>query len=272
MEPFEQGTERYLKLSHWEKQYPSLVAGFTTRNGGMSASPFSSLNMGFHVQDDPEIVTKNRQLLANDLSFPLAQWVGTEQVHRSKIIRVSHEHKGMGSQDLRSAIRETDGIYTKERNVLLTSLYADCVPIYFYAPKATCIGLAHAGWRGTVDQIGPKMIRRWAEHESIPKEDILIVIGPSISRRHYEVSDIVIKAIDGCFERSFDKSLLYEQISDDHYLLDLQTVNKYLFINEGIQPSQITVSSLCTVSDERLFSHRAEDGKTGRLMSFIGMR
>ncbi|WP_062048573.1 polyphenol oxidase family protein [Bacillus sp. JCM 19034] len=211
MEPFIQESERYFKLSQWEQKFSSLVVGFTTRNGGVSRFPFRSLNMGFHVDDDQELVRQNRQLLAGDLSFPLSNWVGSEQVHGAKIVRVSAMEKGKGANDLESAIRNTDGLYTNEPNLLLTSLYADCVPIFYYAPTANLIGLAHAGWRGSVSRIATNMVKLWVENEGVQKKDILITIGPCISAERYEVNRVVIEAVNKCFAHSFDTSLLYKK-------------------------------------------------------------
>lgn len=253
------------------KHTPKLQVGFTTRNGGNSFPPYESFNMGYHVGDLEERVTLNRNRLAKELSFPLVTWIGTEQIHDAHIQKVTSEDAGKGSVDLHSAIKGIDGIYTAETNILLTSLYADCVPLYFYSEKAQLVGLAHAGWRGTVKQISVRMLNHWIETEKVAIEDIQIAIGPCISSQAYEVNTTVIEAIDACFEDG-SKEHLYQKLAEDKYLLDLRAVNKQLLINNGIQESQVIESKLCTANDNRLYSHRFEGGKTGRMMSFIGLR
>ncbi|NEU29451.1 peptidoglycan editing factor PgeF [bacterium LRH843] len=269
MEPFIHKHKRYLSLDLWQQAVPNLVAGFSTRLDGKSDVPFNGLNVGFHVGDSKEKVRDNRHLLAHDLNFALTQWVGSEQVHEASIRKVTQVDAGRGSDCLDTALPRTDGIYTAEQNLLLTSLYADCVPLYFCAPKHQLIGLAHAGWRGTVQLIGPKMIRLWNELEHIPLKDIQVVIGPCISQAAYEVDEKVIKEVNACLVDKND--LPYERLNDK-YVLDLRKLNKQLLMNEGLSEQNICVSSICTTADKRMFSHRAEGGKTGRMMSFIGLR
>jgi YfiH family protein len=270
VDAFVQKNKRYFLIQPWSAAHPHLVAGFTTRDGGQSQSPYTSFNLGFHVGDKEEDVLANRLLLANDIEIPIANWVGSEQVHESNIEKVTMKDAGKGSKSLDSAISKTDGLYTFEQNLLLTSLYADCVPLYFFAPKHGALGLTHAGWRGTVQNIGAKMIRTWYEMEGIPLEDIRVAIGPCISRNSYEVDKKVIKELETCWPKQVSH-LPYIEQPNEKYLLDLRKVNKELLLQEGIQSENIIVSSLCTAMDDRLFSHRAEEGKTGRMMSFIGL-
>ncbi|MFC0558688.1 peptidoglycan editing factor PgeF [Halalkalibacter alkalisediminis] len=271
MEPFVQETKRYLSIEQWIEHQPRLVAGFTTREGGKSQSPFNSLNMGFHVADNPKDVLENRFLLANDIQIPLSNWIGSEQVHESTVRKVEKSDAGRGSENLESAIAHTDGIYTLERNLLLTSLYADCVPLYFYAPSYGAVGLAHAGWRGTVQNIGASMVKLWHEIEGIPPEAIQVAIGPCISQTAYEVDQKVIEEIDRCWPKHLNDRPYKKQLNNK-YLLDLREVNKEFVLQVGIKPDNVLVSSICTATDARMFSHRAEHGKTGRMMSFIGVR
>lgn len=146
-EPFVVKEESYLLLREWQEQEPHLVAGFSTRFGGVSEAPFASMNLAFHVDDQEQNVVQNRQLLAARLGFPVEQWVGTEQVHQAAIQKVDRKDAGKGALSFETALKATDGMYTKEEDLLLTSLYADCVPLYFWAPTAQLIGLAHAGWQ-----------------------------------------------------------------------------------------------------------------------------
>ncbi|WP_332690075.1 peptidoglycan editing factor PgeF [Halalkalibacter lacteus] len=271
MEPFVQTKERYLTIKEWQQAHPHLIVGFSTRRGGQSNEPYNSLNLGFHVGDDLENVRQNRRLLANDIQFPMTRWIGSEQVHGSTIKKVTQIEAGFGSEDLDTAIASTDGMYTFEKNLLLTSLYADCVPLYFFAPSHGAIGLAHAGWRGTVQNIGSAMIKRWTVEEGIPLNDIHVAIGPCISQLAYEVDQKVIKEVEKCWPNDL-AHLPYMKQSNEKYLLDLREVNKELMRKEGIKQGQIFVSAVCTADDERMFSHRAEAGRTGRLMSFIGFR
>ncbi|ARK31080.1 peptidoglycan editing factor PgeF [Halalkalibacter krulwichiae] len=271
MEAFVQVNNRYVTIQPWSESRPQLVVGFTTRDGGTSKSPFSSLNMGFHVGDEWESVLQNRQLVANDLNISLENWIGTEQVHEADIQKVTMEDAGKGSRSLKTAIAHTDGIYTNEKDLLLTSLYADCVPLYFYSPSHEVVGLAHAGWRGTVKNIGAKMVQVFKTQENIRVEDIHVAIGPCISKQAYEVDQKVIDEVTKSLPVD-NGNLPYETIGNNKYLLDLREINKNQLIEVGILPDHIINSSICTTLDTRMFSHRAENGKTGRMMSFIGIK
>lgn len=272
VEPFIHRQKRYMEIVEWQQNIPHLIAGMSTRLEGRSNSPFQSLNLGLHVGDKKEDVIENRKLLAKDLRFPLSQWVCAEQVHHCNIYKVSSLHAGRGATSLETAIRETDGLYTFERGILLTCVFADCVPLFFLANVSgkQLIGLAHAGWRGTVKKIGPRMIEQWKMEEGVPLENIQVVIGPSISKNKYEVDQKVIDAVDECLTEGHVRP--YDKNENGSYLLDLRMLNKLLLIQAGLREDQISISSICTATDKRMFSHRHEGGKTGRMIGFIGLR
>ncbi|SCB89187.1 conserved hypothetical protein [Fictibacillus enclensis] len=268
-EPFVQ-QDSLFKLDDWMSQLPGLTAGITSRHDGFSQTPYSSLNMGFHVGDDPSNVLKNRQSASKAIHVPLECWVGTEQVHDSVIQKVTKMDIGKGAKDLESAIKGTDGIYTAEQDVLLTSLYADCVPLFFMSPSRQLVGLAHAGWKGTVGRIGAKMVDLWVKNEGVPSDDIFAAMGPSIGSCCYEVDDYVMERVQQVLPK--DKvALVYESKGGGHYMLNLREVNKQILIQSGIHESRIIETSYCTsCSNHHFFSHRRENGKAGRIMSYIG--
>lgn len=117
--------QRLSERVEYEEQFNALdeklFAGFTTRNGGVSEFPYKTLNMGFHVGDTVDAVVQNRERVAKDVGFSLDHWVGSEQVHASVIQEVTKSDRGRGARSLRTAINETDGLYTRETDILLTS-------------------------------------------------------------------------------------------------------------------------------------------------------
>jgi polyphenol oxidase len=269
-EPFKIKEKQYLVIDSWTKQNPELVVGFSTKNGGVSQREFQTLNMGFHVNDSLENVKMNRQLLADCLAFPLDNFVGAEQTHETHIQKVFRSHCGKGAKEYESSLKRTDGLYTSDKNVLLTLVYADCVPIYFYAPKHGVIGVVHAGWKGTVGEIAPKMVKA-LQQEGISTNEILVVIGPSICQTCYVVDDKVIDNVQKLLEENDEKP--YNLISEGQYQLDLKRLNMLLLQKAGIPKSHIELSTYCTsCHDDLFFSHRRDKGHTGRLMSFIGWK
>lgn len=269
-EPFVLKKKQYFEINCWQSASPGLVAGFTTKNGGSGKAEYESLNTGFHVGDNLEDVVRNRELIADQLGFPLSCWIGAEQTHETNIEKIDAGDKGKGARDYGSGLKATDGIYTDQKGILLTLCYADCVPLYFIAPRLGYIGTAHAGWKGTVGGIGRKMIDRWND-EGIPSSEIYAVIGPSICANCYIVDHKVITLVQNMLEENDEKP--YNLISDGQYQLNLQKLNVLIIEKAGVPRNQIEVSSLCTSCENGLFfSHRRDKGKTGRELSFIGWK
>jgi polyphenol oxidase len=266
-EPFENTHQQsYLQIKKWSND--NLIAGITTRIGGKSQSPFNSLNMGWHVNDSEDSVAKNYSLIEKELDFPLLNWASSKQVHGTNILRIHQGDATSGQLSPPNFTTECDGFITNEPNILLTAVFADCVPLFFYSPKENLIGLAHAGWRGTVKGIGRKMVHEFIDSGANLK-DIKVAIGPSISSMHYEVDDYVVSNIP----IAYHKPPIIFQKDDDHYDLDLNQLHKEIFLEEGLLEENILVSSYCTYSEEELFfSYRRDKGQTGRMMAFIGMK
>ncbi|MFA9559637.1 peptidoglycan editing factor PgeF [Evansella sp. AB-rgal1] len=269
-EPFSLVQKQFLVLESW-KHIPNIVAGFTTKNGGTSDSPFRSFNLGLHVNDDVNKVIDNRKLLSSLLGFRTTNWVCSDQVHGNNIEKVTIKDAGSGVVDYQTSIKSTDGLYTDEPNILLTSGYADCVPLFFCEPNKKLIGVAHAGWKGTVKDIAGEMIRKWQLTEGINPSDVYTVIGPSIGGCCYVVDDHVIDFVNNALSQKDPRP--YQEISKGQYALDLKRVNKLLMLAAGIREENIIISSYCTsCSDNLFFSHRRDKGKTGRMLSFLGWK
>jgi polyphenol oxidase len=269
-EPFILTKDQYFEIEAWQSAWPGLRAGFTTKNGGTSKKEYESLNTGFHVGDRLEDVVKNREIIAENLDFPLRSWIGAEQTHETNIVKIKSEDMGKGAIDYESGMKATDGLYTGEKGMLLTLCYADCVPLYFMAPDNGYIGAAHAGWKGTVGGIAKKMISRWND-EGISSSQIYAAIGPSICGECYIVDDKVITLVKNMLEENDEKP--YNLISKGQYQLNLQSLNALIIEKAGVPRSQIEVSSLCTSCEgNQFFSHRRDNGKTGRNLSFIGWK
>ncbi|WP_079480361.1 peptidoglycan editing factor PgeF [Halobacillus salinus] len=261
-ELFQHTTKRQLTCF---TEIPNLVCGLTTRQGGVSESPYDSLNMGLHVKDRDEDVIKNRKLLADEVGIPLDRWVMGEQVHGIQVRRVEEDDLGKGTVTLESAVPGVDGLITNQKNTMMAAFYADCVPLYFVDATSGWIGIAHAGWKGTVNGMAKAMIDQLvAEGASI--HDLKMTIGPCIRSQHYEVDDRVISHIP---------SQLREEVltpTDDHHaLLDLKSLNRSLALQAGLEEQNVQMTSLDTYEEERLlYSHRRDQGKTGRMLGYIG--
>jgi YfiH family protein len=269
-ESFQLKDTTYLSLSHWEELVEGLTVGFSSKNGGVSRESFSTLNLGLHVNDQLQTVVKNREILARRTSFPINNWVFAEQTHSNQIEKVTKQDCGRGLISYKDGLANCDGLYTSENGVMLSLCFADCVPLYFIAPKRPLIGVAHAGWKGTVSDIGGNMVRTWEKFEGVNPNDIKVAIGPSIGSCCYIVDERVISAINKNVIKHYP--IPYSILSEGQYKLDLKQLNKCLLLEAGVKEQNMTISQYCTSCEKDLyFSHRRDEGKTGRMLSFIGI-
>ncbi|MFC4557027.1 peptidoglycan editing factor PgeF [Virgibacillus kekensis] len=265
IEPFQQSGQLKLEITRWKKLNSRLRAGFSTRNGGVSTEPFHTLNLGLHVPDNQDNVVANRKKLAEDIEINLTSWVAGEQIHKTNVQVVENDDQGKGAEHYETSVQGTDGLITNQNGVLCIAAYADCVPLFFFDPSTGYTGIAHAGWKGTVHQIGKELTDTFKKLGTDVAE-LLVVIGPCISRDHYEVDENVIKHIP---KRYFDKVATPK--ANNHYLLDLKQLNVEILLEQGILPENIDVTGYCTFTDESLFfSHRRDNGRTGRMLGYIG--
>ena len=270
MEPFILEKNEFFTIDEWSRKNPGLIVGFSSKNGGVSKTPYSTMNLGLHVNDTLEAVQSNRQRMAELIHFPLSNWVGAEQTHGIHIEKIAKKDIGKGSLVYEDSFKSTDGFLTEDKGVLLTMCYADCVPLYFLHEDSGIIGLAHAGWKGTVGGIATEMIRKF-ESEGMDKKGIQVVIGPSICKNCYVVDERLITLVEKLLEEKDNKP--YNQIEEQQYELDLKQLNYLLLLKAGINEENIKVTNFCTsCHSEHFFSHRRDKGMTGRMMSFIGWK
>ncbi|MBE3568665.1 MAG: peptidoglycan editing factor PgeF [Bacillales bacterium] len=267
-EPFRLMNDLYV-LDSWMKKYSGLVAGFTTRNGGISSEPFHRMNLAFHVNDNGDDVCENRRILAKKIGFPLQQWVSAEQTHGKNLRQITKHDRGKGALRYEDTIKDTDGFYTEEKGVLLTMCYADCVPIYFLAPKWQRIGIVHSGWKGTVQKIAGEMATKWLS-DGIDPTELFVAIGPSICQNCYQVDDRVIRKVNAILSPNDD--IPYVETEIGRYQLDLKALNLTILKKAGVPKENILVTSLCTSCHHEFYSHRRDNGKTGRMLGFIGWK
>lgn len=252
------------RIDRWMDKFDGLSVGFTSRLGGVSQQPMDSLNCALHVGDRIEDVISNRRLLAAHAGFAFDAWTCAEQVHGNLIRKVSKHDKGAGKYSRDQAIQDTDALISNEIGVMLTAFFADCVPLYFIDPVHRAIGLAHAGWKGTALHMAERTIEAMYREFGSRPTDMLAAIGPSIGVCCYEVNNMVIEQLDG--ERPAKQD-------NGRYMLDLKETNRQFMIRAGILPTNIEISEWCTSCNTDLFySHRAENGQTGRMTAWIGWK
>ena len=252
------------KNNIWYGTFPALEeAGFVNacscRLHGESDIVEGTLNLALHVGDGVEKVLRNRKAFAEAMGVDANLFTTCQQVHGSKVVQVTKELVGSGAKDFANTIADTDALITNLPDVPLMLFYADCVPVLLADLETGAIGLAHAGWRGTVANIGAKTLAAMGEAFGTKPENILAAIGPSIGACCYEVDDFVRDQASG-YEEFFAPE------GGGKYQLDLWGMNAKQLQEAGVPEENITVAGICTNDNVELFcSYRAEQGKTGRM-------
>jgi len=185
------------------------------------------------------------------------------QVHSAEVV-VAEAPRGE-----RENLGRADALVTKQPEVTLFLRFADCVPVLLFDPRRRVVGLAHAGWRGTLLKTPAAAVRVMVEQYGSRPQDIVAGIGPSIGPCHYAVGPEVVEQTRAAFSHSADD--LLAPAEGGHYHLDLWAANARALREIGVE--QIEVSGLCTACHpDEFFSHRAEQGQTGRFGALIGLR
>lgn len=242
-----------------------VIHAISDRHGGVSAPPYGSLNLGLHVGDDEQAVLENRRRFAHALNVDADALVVGEQVHGTTVAVVTAEQRGRGAMDRANALPGVDALVTDVPGVVLFGLFADCVPVLLYDPRRRVVGLAHAGWKGTVGRIAQRTVRMLADAFGTRPADCHAAIGPAIGPCCFEVGEEVADRF-----RAANPELVLE--STDRPRVDLWEANACQLREAGIAPERISVARLCTRCLQAVFfSHRGDGGRTGRMAAAIGL-
>lgn len=229
-----------------------LVCAFTTRAlGNMSlvyGDTFNSLN--------------NRKGFLKVLGINYQDLVCAQQVHGSKASYIEDKDKGKGALSDESAFSNTDALITDKKNLPLAIFAADCLSIFLYDPATFSIGLVHAGWRSTKENITTKTIQLMQEKFQTKTESLSVGFGPAIRACCYEVGKELKEYFSDCLSER-----------NGRYYLDLVNANKKQILDLGVKEANILDSGICTsCKNEEFFSYRKARDSCGRLMSVIMLR
>lgn len=230
-----------------------VVAGFSTRHGGVSTKPYDSLNLGLSTEDTKEKVLENRKRLFEAAGFSVDALAITGQVHGDEVLEVDEPGLYVGY----------DGLITRKKGLLLCLSAADCASVLLVDQKRELIGACHSGWRGTVANITGKTISMMLERGADPAS-LLAYVSPCISKDHFEVGWEVAN--------QFDDLYIHRIPGKEKPHVDLKAALKEQLLKAGVASKNIEISPYCTVGEKNhFFSYRAEHGKTGRMMGFVGI-
>jgi YfiH family protein len=226
----------------WEVELPGGRVVFSSRIGGVSKGPYSSLNLGILTDDDPGAVRENRSVLAASCGLDPGRVAMGWQVHGVDLQEWDAPPANGSYNDPSADARKVDGHVTSVSGLGLLVLVADCLPVALVAPGR--VAMVHCGWRGLAGGI---LERALASFESIPAA----AIGPGIGKCHYEVGPEVLEAFSDL-----------DGVADGR-MLDLAAVATRKLASGGV--SRIENVDVCTYCEpDLLFSHRRDNGVTGR--------
>lgn len=254
----------YGTFTHFDKL--GIKHGVSSRLGGISTPPFRSLNLGLHTGDEDQNVIVNRERFCKTVGVEATHIVTAQQTHTDQVVVVTKDHLGRGATVYSEAIEHTDALVTNVPGVPLMLFFADCVPVLIVDPVHKAIGIAHAGWKGTVAKIAQKTILTMQQQFGTNPQQCLVGIAPSIGPCCYEVDEFVMNQL----KEQFPKWEELVQPAGDKWHLDLWQANRLQLEEIGVASENILVSSVCTAcNNELFFSYRAEQGCAGRMGAII---
>jgi len=250
------------------RQWPELTHALFTRKGGISQGPWAALNVGGTNGDRVEAVLHNHVLMYDALGVNGARACTVWLVHGADTVIVDGPVRG------RRWVALADAMITDKPDTPLVMRYADCTPIFYYDSTRGVIGLAHAGWRGTVSGVASNVVRAMVQAYGCRTQNIQAAIGPCIGPESYQVGEEVVDAVKSYFgsvEASMGTdALITRNERDGSAYFNLWAANQRDLVNAGVE--QVEIAGICTAQNtEEFFSHRAEKGRTGRFGAVIAL-
>ena len=222
---------------------------FTTRLGGVSTGVLSSMNIAMKLDETEENVTRNFEILGNALGFEIRDLVLTRQIHSDIVRTVTRSDcNGCFHRDY----PECDALVTNDPGVALTVFTADCTPLLLHDPITGAVGAAHAGWKGTAQNIGAKTVEAMVQSFGCDPANIRAAIGPNVGYCHFETDADVPEAMISAYGEEV-KAFIRKQ--GEKFYLDLKAINALSLKRAGVR--HIEISEDCTMCrPDRYWSHR----------------
>lgn len=239
-----------------------VIHGFSIRGGGTSSGPFSSLNLGFSVGDEPDRVHENLRRLAEAMGVRPSDLCTVSQVHGDRVIEADRP-AGTDRETVHAPLAEADALWTKTSGTAVGVKTADCVPILLSDSSGRRVAAVHSGWRGTDLRISARTVEALVAHGA-RAEELVAAIGPAIGVCCYEVSDELADRFTAAFGEE-----VVRRVGDRRHL-DLRRAVQLTLVAAGMRPDRIDLLPACTACDgENFFSHRRDRGVSGRHLSFV---
>ncbi|MCY1527379.1 Laccase domain protein YfiH [compost metagenome] len=219
----------------------------TTRAGGVSLPPFDGLNLGDHVEDDPQAVAENRRRLTAALHCEPA-WL--RQVHGIAVVEADP-----------SVVAEADASWSATPGIASAVLTADCLPALFCDRAGTRVAAAHAGWRGLAGGV----LEATLDALAVPAEDVLVWLGPAIGPQAFEVGPEVREAFLASHPQA--DAAFRPSSNEGRYMADIYQLARIRLAARGVEA--VYGGGFCTFSDTGRFYSYRRSARTGRFASLV---
>lgn len=262
----------YLQFNQLSQQ-PDVVHGVFTRKGGFSAPPFDGLNVAVSTGDNPVAALRNQAVIAGELGLPL---ISAKIAHGSDRFVVERLSPDEDPADIKERARghTADAMITTESGLGLFWGFGDCAPILLYDPHNRVIALAHGGWRGAAEAIGPRTIDAMRELYGSRPEDLIAGVGPAIQACCYQVNETIYERFQRN-ERAGANAVFArrpDERGEQAIFLDVTASNARQLIAAGVRDDHLDVAPQCTGCAADLFySHRKRPQADGRFGVVIGL-
>ena len=229
---------------------------FTTKLGGVSTGVMAGMNIAIKLDETEENVTKNFEILGDALGFAISDLVLTRQIH-SDIVRTVTRKDCNGC--FHRNYPECDALITNDPGVALTVFTADCTPLLFHDPVTGAVGAAHAGWKGTAQNIGAKTVEAMCREFGCDPANIRVAIGPNVGFCHFETDADVPEAMIAAYGDEVNEFI---RPQGSKFYLDLKAINALSVKRAGVR--HIEISEDCTMCrPDRYWSHRITGERRG---------
>ena len=243
------------------------------KTGGVKTLYTTSCDIAWNFEDEKS--RENYLALGEQLGIRPKDMVKSKQTHTDIVKIVTRENGGDGILRPLDENAPYDGLITNEKNLLLCTVEADCVPVYFYDPVKEVIAMVHSGWKGTVKKISEVTIQKMKSEFGCQSSDLLVAIGPHICKDCYEVGAELLEE----FGQSFDKQDLQKIFipkNQEKYLLNLEEAVKLTLVKNGVPAANIFSAGVCTLHSQvegySFCSYRRTKSKTERMLTAIMMK
>lgn len=246
------GELEYITFNILDKFKDKLVHACFLKNGGVSEGIYSSLNFRILGKDSKENVYKNTEIVKEELN--LNKVYKAVQAHTDNILILDGLNKEKYELEKMNE-EEYDAYITKESGISTVITTADCNPIIIYDPVNNVVANVHSGWKGTIKQIYLKTIKIMNEKFNSKYEDVILCVGPSISKCCFCSSDIKFKKQFTDIWPNEDEYITIKE--NGEFYIDLTYVIRKDLIQLGLKDENIVLSNICTVCNSDIcFSYR----------------